>query len=61
MVQCGHSVDDTKHHGCFQPVVHQVGIRQTSCKDTTTDTTIKRKVSMVAVIGKHQLGTSTKN
>ena len=33
MVQSGHGVDDTKHHGGFGPVVHQVGISQTSCKE----------------------------
>lgn len=32
VVQCSHGVNDTEHHGCFYPVVHQVGISQTSCK-----------------------------
>lgn len=34
VVQCRHGVDDAKHHSCFQPVINQVGISQTSCKGT---------------------------
>lgn len=32
MVQRRHGVDDPEHHGCFHPVVHQVGISQAGCK-----------------------------
>lgn len=32
MVQRRHGVDDPEHHGCFHPIVHQVGIRQAGCK-----------------------------
>lgn len=34
VVQCSHSVDDTEHHGSFHPVIHQIGISQTSCTGT---------------------------
>lgn len=32
MVQRRHGVDDPEHHGCFHPIVHQVGISQAGCK-----------------------------
>lgn len=33
VVQSGHGVDDAKHHSCFHPVIHKVGVGQTSCKE----------------------------
>lgn len=32
VIQSGHCVDDSKHHSCFDPVVHQVEISQANWK-----------------------------
>lgn len=36
VVQSGHGVDDAKHYSCLYPVIHQVGVRQTSCRRNKT-------------------------